>query len=109
MMALALRAFSSSAEIAGVAWGAIWGDAWVAEAGVADAGVAAFCGCSHAWDHAEHTRTRMGRSSFIPFVGVIACNQNCSVFCGLSARSSRTPLVSWMQEKAGMQAGRLFL
>jgi hypothetical protein len=33
----------------------------------------------------------MGKNGFIPTVRVIACNQNCSVFCRLSACGVKAP------------------
>jgi hypothetical protein len=47
---------------------------------------------------AKHTKTKLGRNSFIPSKGVSVRNQNCSVFRGISARSDEAPLLAWMHE-----------
>src|SRR6266487_2381312 len=97
-MVFALRAFSWSGEIgaSGLAPVAACGDAGA---------VAASRGCASARGQAEHTKIRIGKNCFIPLEGVIGCNQNCSVSCGLPARSGENssqnldagnaPIASW--------------
>ena len=97
-MALALSEFctaSLSSAIAGE------GEAFGASFGPG-AGVAAFCACGPVCEQAEHTNTRIVKSSFIPFRDG-SRNQNCSVFCGFSAadnRCSSQPLDAGRPEKA---------
>ena len=105
MRALALRAFFSSSEAAGAAGAELPGTDWpLGDAGCGAAWAAMVRGSPPTWDQADRTKTRIGRNCFIPLEEVIACNQNCSVSCGLSARSRESSFLPWMPEMAGMQA-----
>src|SRR5579872_1814921 len=81
MIALALLAFSSASWLA-------WGLPALGAAGC-DGGLACVaepCVWPTLYAKAKHTSAIIGKNCFIPLEG-LSCNQDCSVFCGLSARS----------------------